>query len=129
MTTSLPQTNANLVSIARPSKTENYTEAESTPTTVWSGEVDAYVQRRVVSALNESGELNRAQSTNIIIPSDLEPPVDVEGGDTITFTQWDPVRGELRTYAARAQTFSTPMDLPSLPNEVKIALEKVRAVP
>jgi hypothetical protein len=128
MTHHLPQTNATLIFIGKVTQTENYTEEAQEPKGVWTGEVDAYVKRRIVASLNESGELNRRQTTDIIIPSDLEPTVTIESGDTIQFRQWDPVATEFRTYQARAQTFETPMDLPSLPNYMKVALEQVEAI-
>jgi hypothetical protein len=128
VTAHLPQTNATLTCIGRVKQTENYTEPEGEPLEIWGGEVDAYVIRRIVSGLNEAGELNRRQKVDIIIPSDLEPPITIEGGDTIEFKQWEPVLTEFRTYSAHAQTFETPMDLPSLPNYVKVALEDVSAL-
>lgn len=128
MTTHLPQSNATLVSVGRVSQTENYTEPAGNPQSVWQGEIDAYVKRKIVSALNEAGELNRRQAIDIIIPSDLEPEVSIGAGDTIRFKQWDPVATEFKFYQARAQTFETPMDLPSLPNYIKVSLEQVVAV-
>lgn len=118
-----------MLKIASVSGSENYTRAATNPTVKWEGEADAYVIRKIRSALNESGELNRAQETSIIIPGDLSPTIDVLAGDTITFQQWDGGLGEMREYNGKAQTFSTPADLPGLPQELKIALEKVSALP
>lgn len=129
MTSSLPQSNSTLTLIAGASSTENYTHPAGTVVRKWEGEVDAYVQRKIVTGLNESGQLNRTMAITMVIPSDLEPPVDVLAGDTVEFTEWDPVRGEVRAYRAKVQTFSTPADLPSLPNYLKLALEKMQAAP
>ena len=129
MTSHLPQSNATLLLVARDSGTENYTLVEKIPTPKWEGEVDAYVNQRIMSGFNQAGELNRTLAVDIIIPSDLEPATTVEAGDTIEYGQWDPSIGELRKYRARVQAFSTPANLPGLPYETKIALEKISATP
>lgn len=125
--TSLPQKNAKLLSIAGGGLSEDYNRAAGAPAPKWQGSVGAYVKSRIVSNFNASGRLDRIEAIDIIIPGDLIPAVTLAAGDTVTYTQFDPIVQEDTTFTGKVQSFSTPADLPSLPNYLKIALEDVVA--
>lgn len=119
-----PQSNARLTSIARDGYTEDYDTASGTPDAIWTGNVDAYVQSKLMSAFNDRGELNRAMVVTLIIPGDL--PVMVEPGDTLTYVIGDP-RSPI-TMVGRIQSLNNPAELASLPDYFKCTMEKVQAI-
>jgi hypothetical protein len=122
----LPQANAVLLAVRRRIASENYT-SPAKDSAVWGGQIDAYVERKIVSGFNAAGELNRAEQVTLIIPSDTQAPVNIEAGDELEFEQQTPTGS--RRHTARVATFSTPANLPNLPQYIKIAVEKVSAQP
>lgn len=82
--TVLPQSNATLLEIRGAGFTADADRAATTGTPKWAGAASAYVrERNVVSTAAQ--RLDRYKRTQLIIPGDLRPAVELQSGDTVIF--------------------------------------------
>ena len=127
----LPQANARLLSISREAGPSDFLEDYDRPATgavaggtdVWQGNIDAYVQRKIVSTLSDNGELRRVLQTTLLITDDVSTIL--QAGDTITCMVGDPANSS--TLVARVQNINDPAWLPMLPDYYKCSLEEISA--
>lgn len=115
----LPQSNASLLSVTRGEDTEDYDRPQGTVAPIWQGDIDAYVQRKIVSTFGAQGELRRLLQVTLIISGDL--PILLEPGDIVTYSVGNP--DAPTTLAGKIQTGTDPAYMAQLPDYYKIALE------
>lgn len=82
--TYLPQANATLLSINGGGASEDYDAVEGADAVKWQGSADAYVKETITGRI-EGGVLNKVKDTRLVIPGDLEPPVKLATGNTVTY--------------------------------------------
>lgn len=118
----LPQVNATLTAVSRGGYTEDYSRPADDPEPrVWQGTVDAYVQRKVRSGMNDQGGLQRALDVTIIIDDSI--PVVPQAGDVLTYI----FSSTQATRTGVVQNIGDPAELPAIADYYKCYLEEVGA--
>lgn len=117
----LPQTNATLTSITRTKAgyTEDYDRDAGGSSSVWSGSVDAYVQRKVTSTFDNGGNLRRVVAVTMFVSEDL--PLEVEPGDVVLYFVGD--TNEPTAMAGIVQNLTDPAYMATVPDYWKIPLQ------
>lgn len=116
----LPQSNARLLSVTRAAtgSTEDYDRPATGEPTVWTGNIDAYVQRKMTSVFSEN-ELKRLLVVTLLVDDAL--PVPLEDGDILTYSAGNPTSPTV--FAGVLQNATDPAFLAMLPDYYKCALE------
>jgi hypothetical protein len=125
MSTRLPQSNVNLVSIQTPGHAADYDRPPGPDVVKWDGSVGAYLQEKIVRNLGQSegGKLDRVRQSTLIIPGDLSPRIDLSENDTVTYRYQDGASKSWLTATRVVQAIATPLaPLPGLPTTVRISL-------
>lgn len=81
---SLPQVNATLTAITAAGTSDDYDTPAGVGAAKWEGAAGAYVTERVLTGL-QPGRVDRFRSTQIVIPGDLSPRVELAQGDTVAY--------------------------------------------
>lgn len=120
----LPQTNVQLVDISSPGHAADYDRPPGNPVSKWSGSVGAYLEESIVTGLASGpGELNRTRKSTLTIPDNLNPSVNIESGDLVTYMVPDGVTRVFSSVTRTVQTFSAPPSpLPGVPAPINLAL-------
>lgn len=117
----LPQSNARLLSVTRGEYSEDYDRPETVAAPVWQGNIDAYLQEKLLSTFNQGGELLRVVQVTIIISSDIETVL--QTGDLLSYLP----NSSGTPRAGKIQNVITPSELAYLSDYYKCALEPVNA--
>lgn len=122
----IPQANATLVSVSRGGYTEDYDRPAGGATPAWQGNVEAYVQRQIMSGFNQDGELNRVLRTTLILDlSSTQLVGGLQAGDTVTCIVGN--ADNPSTLIGRVQNVVDPAYLPMIQDYFKCSLEEIQA--